>query len=194
MGKIWVGEWEKEDGCEISGKELRKLVLPAGLEGECGEGEMHEPAEGRAHVAVLSPRLRQEGIIYRLQFDTGSQSFLNSFKGDVFSHFSFPMDSSKEQKKRKKKKKANLNPRKLSMCHFCALSFVSLFFTHPLPPGTLWGESQVARWHLSSQWKAPSSVGGDQCKHLPGGMWGVFLSLSGSMRILFVCFSAETTL
>lgn len=80
------------------------MVLPAGLEGECGEGEMHEPAEGRAHVAVLSPRLRQEGIIYRLQFDTGSQSFLNSFKGDVFSHFSFPMDSSKEQKANEEEK------------------------------------------------------------------------------------------
>ena len=42
--------------------------------------------------------------------------------------------------------------------------------------------------------EASSSVGGDQCKHLPGEVWGALLSLSGSMRNLFVCFSAETTL
>ena len=69
-----------------------------------GKGEGQEAAEGRAHVAVLSPQLRQEGIIYRLQFDAGSQSFLNSFKGDVLSHFSFPMDSSKEQKAKEEEK------------------------------------------------------------------------------------------
>lgn len=86
------------------------------------KGEGQEAAEGRTHVVVLSPRLRQEGIIYRLQFDSGSQSFLNSFKGDVLSHFSFPMDSSKEQKakegEKEEKEESKSEPEKAEYVSF----------------------------------------------------------------------------
>ena len=174
------------------------MVLPAGLAGECGEGEMHEPAEGRAHVAVLSPRLRQEGIIYRLQFDTGSQSFLNSFKGDVLSRFSFPMDSSKEKKakeeEKEEKEESKSEPEKAEYVSFlCPFLCVSVFHS-----SSAFGDAvgRISGYKVTPviSVEASSSVGGDQCKHLPGEVWGALLSLSGSMRNLFVCFSAETTL
>lgn len=162
-----------------------------------GKGEGHEAAEGRAHVAVLSPRLRQEGIIYRLQFDAGSQSFLNSFKGDVLSRFSFPMDSSKEQKakeeEKEEKEESKSEPEKAEYVSFSVSFPLVQCLSLILSLRGYSGENlrlQDDTCHLSG---SPQPVGGDQCKHLPGWWGGALLSLSGSVRILFVCFSAETT-